>query len=60
MECFLLEVEFEALHDEVLQAIEDVLLDETQIAGQFLVVDELLDLVVEADALGSREGTKFL
>jgi hypothetical protein len=60
VEAFLLEVEFVALEDELFEAVEDVLLDEAEVAGEFLVVDVLLDFVVEADPLAQPTLTKFL
>lgn len=47
----LLQIEVKTMQNEVLKAVEHVLLDEAQVAGKLFVVDELLDLVVKANAL---------
>lgn len=60
MQIFLLDVELKPMDDEILQAIEHVLLDEPEIAGQFLMVYELLYLIIEANPLHRVGLTKFL
>jgi len=51
VQALLLEIQMEPLNDEIFEAIEHVFFDEAEVAGQFLMVDELLDLVVETDPL---------
>jgi hypothetical protein len=51
MQFFLLKVKIKPLQDEIFKAIEDIFLNKAKVAGQFFLMDEALNLVVEADTL---------
>jgi len=60
VEPLLLQVQLVPLHDKLLESVKDILLDESQVTVEFLVVNVPLNLVVETDPLSIDTCTKFL
>lgn len=60
MQVFFLNIQLKPVYDEILKTIEHVLLNKPQIAGQLLMMDKLLYLIIKANSLHNSTLTKFL